>query len=115
MISNTPTSVTITWVDPLETDINDRDGITGYQLRVDNGAWQDIGNIKMYVIEDLSPGRSFEVEIRAVNKQGAARDIDAGSLTVETQSEGFNNYLFNLYVYTLYLSTLYTTYICLSM
>ena len=93
MVSNTLTSVTISWEDPLETDINDRDGITGYQLRVDNGAWQDIGNIKMYTFIGLTPGSSFEVEIRAVNEQGAALEMHAGSIPVETRTEGVYIYL----------------------
>jgi hypothetical protein len=76
--SSTPTTVTLTWSDPVPTEINDRDGITGYEVFV-NDARRGTTPSRRYTFTELSPGQAYIFKIRAMNEQGTALERHAAT------------------------------------
>ena len=84
--SSTPTTVTLTWNDPVRTEINDRDGITGYEVFV-NDARRGTTPSRRYTFTELSPGQAYIFKIRAMNEQGTALERHAATFEGSASSE----------------------------
>ena len=87
MLSRTSTSVFLSWDSPLELDINDRDGVTAYSIRVDeSGSYVNISNVNEYNVSGLLPDTSYTIFILAENEQGLAPNFEGyyGTIDVRT-------------------------------
>ena len=80
------TSATITWLPPTETDINHRDGPTGYGIIINDGLVIDLPNITSYTLLNLKHSNLYMVRILARNSIGIAIGLNAGTVTFLTNS-----------------------------
>jgi len=65
-------------------------GATSYKLKVDNGAFTDVGNITSKNITGLTPGSSHTYTVQAVNISGASADSNTISFTLITGNPNAN-------------------------
>ena len=89
----TSTSITLTWRDPAPDRINDRDGITGFELRR-NGQRVTTVTGRTYTFTGLSVATSYNFEVLAINEQGTAPNNHAAQLTASTASGGMYHYVY---------------------
>ena len=87
VISRGPTFVTIEWNDPLPEDINDRDGIISYHIKL-NGSNAGSTSERMFTLTHLQPGRTQHIQIIPVNDQGKAKEQFAGEASAITSAGG---------------------------
>jgi chitodextrinase len=92
--SITKTSATASW-----SAATDNVGVTGYEYRLNGGAWQALGNVLSVNLSGLSVGTAYTFEVRARDAAGNRGPIRSGSfttlanitisnLTVHTQQSG---------------------------
>ena len=81
----TSSSITIEWEEPSPQHINDKQGITGYQLKVD-GRTVGSTTTRSYTFSNLSPGVEYTLTILAVNSVGTSADRNGAKITHTTPS-----------------------------
>ena len=83
--NKTSSSITIQWEEPSPQHINDKQGITSYQLKVDG---QTVGSTttRSYTFSNLSPGVKYTLTILAVNSVGTSEDRNGAKITCPTSS-----------------------------
>ena len=91
VISRGPTVVTIEWNDPLSEDINDRDGIILYHIKL-NGSNVGSTSERMFTLTNLQPGRTQHIQIIPVNDQGKAKEQFAGEISAIAKAGGIYIY-----------------------
>ena len=79
----TSTSITLTWRDPALDRINDRDGVTRFEVRRNGQRVQRVRD-QTYTVTGLSVATSYNFEVLAINDQGIAADNHAARLTAST-------------------------------
>ena len=87
VISRGPTFVTIEWNDPLPEDINDRDGIVLYHIKL-NGSKAGSTSERIFTLTDLQPGRKQHIQIIPVNDQGPCLPQHSAMLITSTTIYG---------------------------
>ena len=87
--SRTTTSITLTWSDPAPDKINDKDGITGFEVRK-NGLQVATVRDQNITFTGLRAAMSYAIEVLAINEQGIAPDNHAARLTATTASGGMH-------------------------
>ena len=80
-------SVQLTWDTPHPTHVNDRNGVTSYQVRLNNAADITAKN-RSISYTSLRPNTTYSVEIAAVNTIGISERIHAGRLNFTTSPVG---------------------------
>ena len=81
----TSSSITIEWEEPSPQHINDKQGITGYHLKVD-GRTVGSTTTRSYTFSNLSPGVEYTLTILPVNSVGTSEDRHGAKFTCTTPS-----------------------------
>lgn len=74
--SITSSSATAAW-----SSANDNVGVTGYEYRLNGGAWQSLGNVLSVSLSGLSAATSYMFEVRARDAAGNLGAIGSGSFS----------------------------------
>jgi YD repeat-containing protein len=74
--SITKTTATASW-----SAATDNVGVTGYEYRLNGGAWQSLGNVLSVNLSGLSVGTAYTFEVRARDAAGNRGPIKSGSFT----------------------------------
>lgn len=87
----TPTSYTASW-----SAATDNVGVTGYEYRINEGSWVDVGNVLTTPISGRTPGASDDLDVRAYDAAGNRAEpisttVTLGLFTIEITEPLKNN------------------------